>query len=168
MSDDAAVGPQGRRFRVREGLAFIAPDRWIEDEQGERVFQVDEMALAKLSAFILRDLHGIEVAKLQHEQLRNQDGADIFREGTKLATVRRARAGLRHHYLIEAPGDGNLEVHGHVGRYDYQIRRRGDVVATVSKKWSGADDMYGVEVSAGEDEAMLIAATVAIEALHSG
>ena len=168
MSDDAAAGPRGRRFRVREGLAFIAPDRWIEDDHGERAFQVDEMALAKLSAFILRDLHGIEVAKLEHEDLRSQKAADIFRQGAALATVRRARAGLRHHYDIESPDAGNLEVHGHIGRYDYEIRRGGDVVATISKDWSRPDAAYGVEVSTGEDEAMLVAAAVAIESLHTG
>jgi uncharacterized protein YxjI len=82
--------------------------------------------------------------------------------------VRRARAGLRHHYVIEAADGGSLEVHGHVGRYNYEIRRAGDVVAAVSRNWFRAHDAYGVEVSIGEDEAMLVAAAVAIEAMHIG
>lgn len=75
---------------------------------------------------------------------------------------------MRHHYVIEATDGGSLEVHGHVGRYDYEIRRAGDVVASVSKRWFHAHDAYGVEVSAGEDEAMLVPAAVAIETMPIG
>ena len=49
---------------------------------------VDEMAMAKLNAFILRDLHGVEVAQLQHPDLGEEDATDIIRLGTRLATVR--------------------------------------------------------------------------------
>ena len=153
---------------MQERLALIAADRWVADDQGERVFQVDEMAMAKLNAFILRDLHGVEVAKLRHADLEKEHATDIMREGRRLATVRRARAGLRHHYVIEAADDGSLEVHGQVGRYEYEIQRDGDVVAVVSKKWFSAHDAYGVEVIVGEDEAMMVAAAVAIEAMHIG
>jgi uncharacterized protein YxjI len=153
---------------VQERLALIPADRWIEDEQGGHVFQVDEMAMAKLNAFILRDLHGGEVARLQHADLQEQDATDIMRQGTRLATVRRARAGLRHHYAIGTADGGSLEVHGHVGRYDYEIRRAGDIVAAVSRNWFRAHDAYGVEVGTGEDEAMLVAAAIAIETMHIG
>ena len=169
MSDrDAAAVSGGRRFRVQERIALIAADRWVEDDQGERVFQVDEMAMAKLNAFILRDPHGIEVAKLQDTHPEEEDATDIMREGRSLGTVRRSRAGLVHRYVFDAADGGSLEVHGHVGRYDYEIRRDGNVVAVVSKKWSRAHDAYAVEVSAGEDEAMIVAAAIAIEAMHIG
>jgi uncharacterized protein YxjI len=36
-------------------------------------------------------------------------------------------------------------------------------VATVSKKWFRVRDTYGIEVRAGEDEAMLLAVTVALD-----
>ena len=60
---------------MQERIALIAADRWVEDDQGERVFQVDEMAMAKLNAFILRDPHGVEVAKLRHADLEREDEA---------------------------------------------------------------------------------------------
>jgi len=89
MSDrEAGAVSRDRRFRVPERLALIAADPWIADEQGEHVFQFDEMAMAKLNAFILRDLHGVEVAQLQHPDLGEEDATDIIRLGTRLATVR--------------------------------------------------------------------------------
>ena len=146
---------------------MIAADRWIEDEQGGRVFEVDEMALVKLQAFILRDLHGYEVAKLQRIDPVGADAIDIVRQGARLATVRRARAGVRHQYVVEVADGGTLEVHGHVGRYDYEVRRDRDVVAAVSKDGVHEHDEYGVEVRAGEDEAMLVAAAIAIDVMHT-
>ena len=148
------------------GLGRIDPDPWIEDWEGRRIFQVDEMARARLDTFILRDLHGREVAKLQ-EDVSARDATVIEREGATLASVRRFRAGLRHRFVIDIVGGVTLEIHGHVGRHEYEIRRGADVVATISTGWFPGHDRYGVEVGAGEDEAMLLAANVAIEGLEN-
>ena len=37
----------GRRFQMREKLASIGDDSWIEDDQGEKVFKVNGKALRK-------------------------------------------------------------------------------------------------------------------------
>ena len=124
------------------------------------------MARARLDTFILRDLHGNEVAKLR-ENAPAQDATVIEREGATLATVRRSRTGLRHRFFVEVVGGVTLEIHGRVGRHEYEIRRGADVVATISTGWFPGHDRYGVEVSAGEDEAMIIAATVALEDLEN-
>ena len=158
---------RGRRFSLRMGLGRIDPDPWIEDGEGHRVFRVDEMARARLDTFIMRDLHGIEVAKLE-ENVSGQDATVIERQGAALATMRRMRTGLRHRFFIDVVGGATLDIHGHVRRHEYEIRRGADVVATVSTEWFRGHDRYGVEVGAGEDEAMILAATVAIEDLDSG
>jgi len=162
---DDAVGR--RRFSLRMGLGGIVPDPWIEDGEGHRVFQVDEMARARLDRFILRDLHGNEVATLR-ETIAAQDATLVERQGAALATVRRTRIGLRHRFSIDVVDDVILDIDGHVGRHEYEIRRGEEVVATVSTKWFRGHDRYGVEVGAGEDEAMVLAATVAIEDLDRG
>ena len=38
-------------------------------------------------------------------------------------------------------------------------------MAAISKKWFRVRDTYGVEIAAGEDEALLLAITVAIDDL---
>jgi uncharacterized protein YxjI len=126
------------------------------------------MALVRLEAFILRDLHGREVARLQHSDLREGDATEIKREGTSVTTVRRTHAALRHHFLIDAPDGDGLEIHGQVGRYEYEIRRGENVVATVSRKWFRGEETYGVEGAAGEDQAMILAVAVAIEQMNHG
>ena len=49
-----------------------------------------------------------------------------------------------------------------------EIKRDGDVVATVSKKWFRIRDTYGIEIARGEDEALMLAVTVAIDQLGRG
>ena len=169
MSDRSEdVGGRGRRFRLHQRLGAVGPDPWIEDDEGERCFEVDEMALGRLEAFILRDLHGREVARLQHSDLREEDATQIKREGISVATVRRTHAALRHHFAIDVRDGDGLQIHGHVGRHEYEIRRGEDVVATVSRKWFRGEETYGVEVAADEDQAMILAATVAIEQMDHG
>jgi len=169
MSDRSEdVGGRGRRFRLHQRLGAVGPDPWIEDDEGERCFEVDEMALGRLEAFILRDLHGREVARLQHSDLREEDATEIKREGISVATVRRTHTALRHHFAIDVRDGDGLEINGHVGRHEYEIRRGEDVVATVSRKWFRGEETYGVEVAEDEDQAMILAATVAIEQMDHG
>ena len=47
------------------------------------------------------------------------------------------------------------------------VERDGDTVATVSKKWFRVRESYGVDVAAGEDTALILAITVAIDSLTS-
>ena len=50
--------PGGRRFQMREKLASIGDDSWIEDEAGDRVYKVDGKALRVRDTFVLEDRVG--------------------------------------------------------------------------------------------------------------
>jgi uncharacterized protein YxjI len=58
-----------------------------------------------------------------------------------------------------------MKAHGNVVDHEYEIERDGDTVATISKKWFRVRDSYGVDVAAGEDAALILAITVAIDSL---
>ena len=60
-----------------------------------------------------------------------------------------------------------MKAHGNVVDHEYEIERDGDTVATVSKKWFRVRESYGVDVAAGEDTALILAITVAIDSLTS-
>jgi uncharacterized protein YxjI len=81
-----------------------------------------------------------------------------------LATVRRLRAGLRHHFVVDVQDGVSLDGHGQVGRHEYEIRRELEVIATVSERWFRVPQTHGVEIALDEDDAMILAATIAIEA----
>src|SRR3954462_15298086 len=87
-------GPEVRRFQMREKLASIGDDAWIEDEDGDRVYKVDGKALRIRETFVLEDRSGREVAKIQERKLHVRDTMAIERDGRTVATVHKALVGI--------------------------------------------------------------------------
>jgi uncharacterized protein YxjI len=158
--DDA---PGGRRFQMREKLAAIGDDSWIEDDRGQRVYKVDGKALRVRDTFILKDSDGNEVARIKEQKLRVRDTMKVERDGKTLATVHKALVGIRDRFDIDIEDGKDLKAHGNVVDHEYEIKRDGDVIATISKKWFRVRDTYGVQIGTGEDEALLLTLTVALD-----
>jgi uncharacterized protein YxjI len=156
-------GPEVRRFQMREKLASIGDDAWIEDEDGDRIYKVDGKALRVRETFVLEDRSGREVAKIQERKLHMRDTMAIERDGRTLATVHKALVGIRDRFKVEIEDGDDLKAHGNILDHEYEIERDGDTVAKVSKKWFRVRDTYGVEIRAGEDEPLLLAVTVALD-----
>jgi uncharacterized protein YxjI len=154
-----------RRFHMREKLVSIGDDSWIEDEHGERVYKVDGKAMRIRDTFVLEDRAGNEVAKIQERKLHVRGTMKIERGGDTIATIKKALVGFRDRFHIELEGGGELKAHGKVLDHEYKIERDGDTIAQVSKRWFRIRDTYGVEIADGEDEALLLALTVAIDEL---
>ncbi|WP_297782245.1 LURP-one-related family protein [Aeromicrobium sp.] len=159
--DDADV----RRFRMKQKLASIGDDFWIEDEEGNRAYRVDGKRVRVRSTFVLEDSSGREVAKIQERKMSVRDKVAIERDDRTLATVRKAMVGLRDRFVIDVQGGDDLKAHGNIVDHEYEIERDGDTVATISKRWFRVRDTYGVEVGDGEDVGLLLATVVALESL---
>lgn len=161
-------GPSGHRFQMREKLLAIGDDFWIEDEQGDKAFRVDGKAMRIRDTFVLEDRDGHEVAKIKEKKLSVRDKMTVERGDQKLATVHKALVGIRDRYDIDVVGGENLKARGNFLQHEYEIKRDGDVIATISKRWFRVRDSYGIEVGPGEDEALILALTVAIDDMARG
>jgi len=159
-NDDAV-----QRFQMREKLASIGDDYWIEDEQGNRAFRVNGKALRARHTFVLEDAAGQEVAKIQERKLSVRDKIAIERDGQKVATVHKALVGIRARFAIDLEHGDDMKAHGNIVDHEYEIERDGETVAQISKKWFRVRESYGVEVEAGEDVALVLATVVALESL---
>jgi uncharacterized protein YxjI len=155
----------GSRYRMRQRLLSVGDDYWIEHEDGRRAFRVDGKALRIRKTFVLEDAAGHEVAKLQERKLSVRDKMEIERDGHRLATVKKALVGIRDRFAIDVEGGDDLDATGNLVDHEYEIDRNGATVATVSKRWFAVRDTYGVAIAPGEDDALLLAITVAIDAL---
>jgi uncharacterized protein YxjI len=155
----------GSRYRMRQRLLSIGDDYWIEHEDGSRAFRVDGKALRLRKTLVLEDPAGREVARLQERKLSVRDKMEIERDGHSLATVRKALVGIRDRFSIDVEGGPDLAAKGNLLDHEYEIERDGDTVATVSKRWFSVRDSYGVAIAPGEDDALLLAVTVCIDAL---
>jgi uncharacterized protein YxjI len=47
--------------------------------------------------------------------------------------------------------------------HEFTIRRGGQVVATVSKRWFSMRDTYAVDVAPGQDDLLLLASVLALD-----
>ena len=150
---------------MREKLASLGDDFWIEDEEGDRAYRVNGKAIRARETFVLEDLSGHEVAQIQERKLSVRDKIAIERDGDTIATVHKALVGIRDRFAIDVEGGSDLKAHGNIVDHEYEIERDGDSVARISKRWFRVRDTYGVEIDAGEDEALLLAAVVALESL---
>jgi uncharacterized protein YxjI len=162
-----ADGPAAERFAMREKLLAIGDDFWIENDRGERAYKVNGKAVRFRQTFVLEDASGDEVARIQERKLTIRDKIAIERDGDTAATVHKALVGIRDRFVIDVEHGADMKAHGNVVDHEYEIERDGDTVATISKKWFRVRESYGVDVAAGEDIPLILAVTVAIDALTS-
>lgn len=153
-----------RRYQMRERLISIGDDYWIEDQSGQRAFKVDGKALRARDTFVLRDAANQEAAKIQERKVRVRDTMEIERPGGN-ATVHKALVGVRDRFKIDIEDGPDMSAHGNIVDHEYEIERDGDTVATVSKRWFRVRDTYGVEVQPGQDDAMILAVAVCVDAM---
>jgi uncharacterized protein YxjI len=154
---------------MRQRMLSVGDDYWIEDDEGRRAFHVNGKALRLRQTFVLEDAQGNEVAKIQERKLSVRDKMAIERGGDSIATVRKALIGIRDRFSIDLAGGGELRATGNFVDHEYEIDRNGTPVANVSKRWFRVRDTYGVEIEPGEDDALVLAIAVCVDALsHAG
>jgi uncharacterized protein YxjI len=89
---------------------------------------------------------------------------EVERGGDTVATIKKALiTPLRDRFSIELTGGGELSAKGNIVNHEYEVERDGHKVAEVSKRWFRIRDTYGIEIAPGEDDALIIAATVCID-----
>jgi uncharacterized protein YxjI len=93
----------------------------------------------------------------------NEPAAQRPRAGGHALSDAREGAPLRDRYVVELADGTELTAKGNIVDHEYEIDRDGEKVAVVSKRWFRVRDTYGIDVSAGENDALVLAATVCID-----
>lgn len=165
-------GPGGgdggdHRYKMRQKIAAIGDDFWIENGRGERLYKIDGKALRVRQTLIFEDRNGNELLKIQERMLRIKDSMEIEDpHGNKVAMVKKALiTPLRERYSVDIPGAQDLEVQGNLLDHEYRIGN----VAEVSKKWFRISDSYGIEIAPGQNDVLILAVSAVIDMMaHSG
>jgi uncharacterized protein YxjI len=152
------------QYQMREDLISFGDDYWIENSSGERVFRVNGKVARIRDTWVLEDRDGHNVAEIREKKLSVRDSITIH-IGDQKATVKKALVGIRDRFHIEVEHGEDLKAHGNIVDHEYEIERDGDKVAEVSKKWFRVRDTYGVEILEPEITPMILAITVAVDAL---
>jgi uncharacterized protein YxjI len=167
--EDRQFGPvRGRgnnRYRMRQRLISIGDDFWIENDQGQKVFKVDGKALRIRKTLVFEDAQGRELCHIQERMLRVKETMEIEGPGGEsIAMVKKALiTPLRDRWVLKIRNGPDLEVQGNILNHEYKISQGRDKIAEVSKKWFRIADTYGVEIEPGQEDILILAATVAVD-----
>jgi uncharacterized protein YxjI len=152
------------RYVIREKFLHLGEDSQITNERGQALYEVDGKVLSLHNTLVMRDMGGQEVATVKRELVALTPTYRIERPAGGAAEIRKHFINLfGDHYTIDIPGPDDLEMDGDLFEHEYQIKRAGAMVATVSKQWIALTATYGVETAPGEDDVLLLASVLALD-----
>ena len=160
-----AAGGGANRYQMRQKMFSIGDDFWIENERGEKVYKVDGKALRVRSTLIFEDRNGHELCKIQEKMARVRDTMDIEdASGRTVASVKKAMiTPVRERFTVNIKGGPDIDIQGNILAHEYKFEQGGRRVAEVSQKWFRVRDSYGVEIEPGQDDILILAATVVVD-----
>jgi uncharacterized protein YxjI len=151
-------------YLIRERFFRLGEDSDITDEHGQPVLQVDGKVLSLRNRLVLRDPEGREVAQVQRKLVAMRPTYQLSIAGQEAAEVRkRLFTPFGDRFTIDVPGPDDLEMSGDLLDHEFTIRRGDQVVATVSKRWFSARDVYAVEIAPGQDDLLILASVLALD-----
>jgi uncharacterized protein YxjI len=149
---------------MQEKLFAIGDDFWIENEGGQRAFKVNGKVLRVRDTLALESPNGQELYSIQKKMLHVRDTMEIEGGGRKVATVKKALVTpLRDRFSIDVEDGKDMEAKGNIVDHEYKIERDGNEIAEVSRRWFRVRDTYGVEITPGQDDALILATVVCID-----
>lgn len=152
------------RYVMKEKILGWGDDFVVKDEQGRSAFHVDGKVLSFGDKLSIHDASGAEVARIEQKLLSWGPTYELYRGGRHIATIKKKKfTFVRDKFYVDVPGPDDLEVQGNFLDHEYTFTRGGREVARVSKHYFSFRDTYGIDVAAGEDDVLIIAAAVVID-----
>ena len=156
------------RYVMKQKLLAWGDDFTIRDENGQDRFFVDGKALSFGDKLSFQNMQGHELAFVNQKLLSWGPTYEIWRAGQLTAVVKKHLwTMLKYRFTIDVNADGpgpeDLEIEGDFWAHEYAFTRGGRPVAQVSKQWFAWADTFGVSVGEGEDDVLILAATVVVD-----
>jgi len=152
------------RFLMKQRLFSFGDDFYVKDASDRDIYFVDGKAFSLGDQLSFQDLEGNELAFIKQRLLAWGKTYEITREGQVAAVVQKELFSFFHHrFTVDVPGPDDLEAQGDFMDHEYEFRRGGRTVATVSKKWFSWTDTYGVDIAPGEDPVLILASAVVVD-----
>jgi uncharacterized protein YxjI len=157
------------RYLMKQKLFCLGDDFTIKNDRGEDVFFVDGKVFSIGDNLSFQDMNGNELAFISQKLLAWGPTYEIYR-GDELAAVVKKELFTFFHckFTVDVPGPDDLEAEGNFSDHEYTFTRSGQPVAQVSKQWFSLSDTYGVEITDGEDDILILASTVVIDMVCHG
>jgi uncharacterized protein YxjI len=159
-------GGTANRFKMKEKLFAFGDDFWIEDEHGRKAYKIDGKVLRLADTLDFEDARGQKLVRMHGKVITIRGTIRLERPGGKDASVKKDLINIvRDHLTLNIQGEPDIDIRGNLLDHEYEFRRGNDKIAEVSKKWFRLRDTYGVQIEQGQDEVLILAATVAVDQL---
>jgi uncharacterized protein YxjI len=157
------------RYLMKQKLFSWGDDFTIRDDQGQDVFFVDGKVFSIGNKLSFQDMNGNELAFISQKLLAWGPTYEIYRDGQLAAIVKKSLFTVLHcTFTVDVPGPDDLQAKGDFLDHEYSVTRGESTVATISKRWFSWTDTYGVEIADGQDDVLILAATVVIDMVCHG
>jgi uncharacterized protein YxjI len=148
----------------RGGSSVVPSDFWVVDERGRQVYRVEGRALAFGKNITFYDGRDSELAYISQKLPSRGPTFEIY-HGDDLQAImpRTVVSPMGCRFSVEGRAPDDLHAEGNLTEREYTFSREGKVVGRVSKDWFRTPATYGVFVSAGEDDLLLLAGSMIID-----
>jgi uncharacterized protein YxjI len=152
------------KFKIKQ--RFFSGDMKIYNEAGEEILYAHQKAFSWGHDLKIYAAGGEQLGEVKQKIRFGMPHFKLSVRGQKIAVMKQKFTFFSPKFKIDMvdPKFGDdLVAKGDVSNYDFTIKRGGRVVATVSKKFFSARDVYGVEVVPGEDVVLILEAVVVLD-----
>jgi len=159
--------PVAQTFVLNQSLVSVGGDLWIDDVNGQRVFEVDGKAIAIRRTLVLKDMQGSVLYQINQSLGHLRRTFEIKRGDQVVATIQKALMSLfGEHFTITASDGGQLSVTGDWISREFHIQRNGADVVLVSRRFLTIHGSYGVQIAPGFDVPLGLAIVIALEQIE--
>jgi uncharacterized protein YxjI len=154
------------RYLMRQKLFALGDDFVIKDERGRERFVVDSKVFSLGDSLTFQDTGGRTLLTIRQKLLSWGPTYEIQEGDRVVAVVKKALFTLFScRFSVDVPGPDDLEATGSIFDHEYRFTHVDSdrVAATVSTSWFSLSDSYGVDIEDGEDELLILAATVVLD-----
>ena len=166
---DLIVSFSAMRYLMKQKLLSFGDDYTIKNEAGDDAFFVNGKVFTIGQKLSFQDMNGRELAFIQQKLLSWGPTYEIYHDGELAAVVKKHLfTFFRYAFTVDVPGPDDIEVQGNFLDMEYAFTRGDQQVAEVSKRWFAFSDTYGVDITDGVDDVLILASTVVVDLVCHG
>lgn len=158
------------RYRMSADLVALGHDFPVLNDAGEHVFRFSGRAITNHDTIQIEDMRGRMLYSCPAHDARKTNRIVVVNSAdTEIGSVvRQPSSPLRDRFTIEVRNGPSLTIDGSITTHEFRIIGPSGLVAEISKRWFRARGSYGVEVTAPEDDALLLTAVVVLDQMIRG